>query len=158
MQYIKGQKYWLVKSLKNANIFTMKNTLKVIRNEFRKTESARYFHRLHGVFLVLNGLSTVQTGKLLDVPQRNIARWVKRFKEDGVNALHDSERSGRPQALNAAQRKALSNALAKHPKDFGLKGNGWTGALVAEFLRKRHGIRLTIRHCRRLLKITEGKP
>jgi transposase len=140
-----------------ANISIMNDALQAIRKEFRKSEAARYLHRLHGVLLVLNGLSTIHAGKLLGDPQRNIARWVKRFKEYGLDALHDGERSGRPQVLNTAQRKSLLKAISKHPHDSGLKGEVWTGSLVAIYLRKRHGIKLTIRHCRRLLKGLEIK-
>jgi hypothetical protein len=45
----------------------------------------------------------------------------------------------------------LMNALAKPPKDSGLKGDAWTGLIVSSFLRKRCGIKLTARHCNRLV-------
>ena len=128
----------------------MTNEIEIIRGEFRRSEEARYIHRLHGVLLVLSGLSTVKVGKLLGDPQRTISHWVIRFKEHGLKALNE-EKLGRPEILNSSQKKLLMNALAKPPKEFGLKGDKWTGAFVASFMLNNYGIKLTTRHCHRLL-------
>jgi transposase len=130
----------------------MNNDIERIRKEFHRSEEARYIHRLHGVLLVLLGLSTVKAGKLLGVPQRTIAHWVIQFKARGLTGLQEAEKSGRPETLNAVQKKALMDALAKSPKKSGLTGAAWTGALVSSFLWKRYGIKLTVRHCYRLLR------
>ena|SRR5258706_14405238 len=108
----------------------MKNDIEIIRREFRRSEEARYIHRLHGVLLVLLGLSTVKAGKLLGDPQRTIAHWVIQFKERGLRGLQEAEKSGRPGILTPAQKKALAHALAKLPKHSGLKADAWTGALI----------------------------
>ena len=133
----------------------MNDAIEVIRREFRRSEEARYVHRLHAVFVVLLGKSTVEAGKLLGVPQRTVAHWVIAFRERGLDGLREEEKPGRPGVLNPRQQKALRSALRKSPTDVGLTGRRWTGALVAEFLRKRHGIELTMRHCRRLLRVCE---
>ena len=133
----------------------MNDAIAIIRREFRRSEEARYVHRLHGVLLVLLGSSTVKAGELLDVPQRTIAHWVIAFRKRGIDGLIEAEKPGRPAALNPRQQKTLVAVLKKSPADVGLVGNRWTGARVAEFLRKRHGIHLTMRHCRRLLRACE---
>jgi len=46
----------------------LNNEIKIIQREFRSTDEAKYIHRLHGVFLVLKGLSTVKAGELLNEP------------------------------------------------------------------------------------------
>jgi len=133
----------------------MNDAIAIIRKEIRRSEEARYVHRLHGVLLVLLGSSTVKAGKLLGVPQRTIAYWAIAFRKRGLDGLKEAEKPGRPAVLNPRQQKALLAALKKSPTDVGLIGNRWTGARVAEFLRKRHGIHLTMRHCRRLLRACE---
>jgi len=130
----------------------MKKDIAIIRKEFRRSEEARYIHRLHGVLLVLLGLSTVKAGKLLGDPQRTVAHWVGQWKTRGLSGLKDGEKSGRPGILNPKQREALASALAKLPADSRLKGEAWTGALVASLLKKRYGITLSPRHCHRLLQ------
>jgi transposase len=130
----------------------MKNDIKIIRKEFRRSEEARYIHRLHGVLLVLLGLSTVKAGKLLGDPQRTIAHWVISFKTRGLDGLREGKKTGRSKILSPAQIKTLMNALAKSPKSAGLKADAWTNVLVSSFLHKRYGIKLNIRHCSRLLR------
>jgi transposase len=128
----------------------MKNDIKIIRNEFRQSEEARYIHRLHGVLLVLLGLSTVKAGKLLGDPQRTVAHWVIQFREHGLKGLNE-EKFGRPETLSPVQKKLLMNALTKSPKKFGFTGDKWTGAFVSSFMLKHCEIKLGIRHCHRLL-------
>jgi len=133
----------------------MNDAIAIIRREFRRSEEARYIHRLHAVLVVLLGKSTVEAGKLLGVPQRTVAHWVIAFRERGLDGLREEEKPGRPAVLSLRQQNALRAALKKAPTDVGLSGKRWTGVLVAEFLRKRHGIELTMRHCRRLLRLCE---
>jgi len=135
----------------------MNNDAAIIRREFRRSKEARYIHRLHGVFLVLLGSSAADAGKLLGVPQRTIAHWVIEFKRHGLDGLVEAKNTGRPASLNPRQQKTLFLALKKSPTDAGLLGTRWTGARVAEFLRERYGINLTMRHCRRLLRAYEQK-
>jgi transposase len=129
----------------------MKNDVKMIRKEFRRSEEARYIHRLHGVLLVVLGLSTVKAGKLLGDPQRTIAHWAIRFKARGLEGLKEAEKSGRPGILNAVQTKALAVALAKSPKVSGLNAPAWTGAVISSFLRKQYDVKLSPRQCSRLM-------
>jgi transposase len=129
----------------------VKNDIEIIRAEFRKSDEARYIHRLHGVLLVLLGLSTVKAGELLGDPQRTVAHWVGQFKEHGLSGLRDAEKSGRPGTLSDAQRAAVANALSKSPKESGFNGDSWTNALLAFLLKKRYGVTLSARQCSRLL-------
>ena len=134
----------------------MKDDIKAIRKEFRSSADARYIHRLHGVLLVLNGLSTVEAGKMLGDPQRTVSEWMIQYRKGGLDALRDGEKPGRPGVLDAQKKRSLSAALKKTPQDFGLEGDMWTGLLVSEYLRKELGIELTMRHARRILRTLEG--
>ena len=125
----------------------MNNSVAIIRREFRRSEEARYIHRLHGVLLVLLGSSTVEAGKLLGVPQRTIAHWVIEFKQRGFDGLVEAKKTGRPALLNLRQQKTLFLALKKSPTDVGLTGDRWTGARVAEFLKTRAHTGHTVRPC-----------
>jgi transposase len=128
-----------------------------IRKEFRRSSEARYIHRLHGVLLVLSGMSSVQVGKLLHNPRRSVSIWVSKFNKYGASGLEDAEKPGRPATLNAVQERAIEAALKKSPKESGMEGDAWTGALVATFINKRYRIQMTMRHCRRILRSVESK-
>src|ERR1700744_2188747 len=135
----------------------MNKDIKTIRAEFRRSEEARYIHRVHAVLLVLLGLSTVKAGKLLGDPQRTVAHWTIQFQKHGLEGLREAEKSGRPEKLGVEQKKALLDVLAKTPKVSGLDRNSWTGALVSSYLAKHYGLSLTVRQCTRILKAFKDK-
>ena len=130
----------------------LKNDLKQIQQEFRSTDEAKYIHRLHGVFLVLNGLSTVKAGELLNEPQRTVAEWAKRYKVGGLEALRDATRSGRPNTLTPEQESKLKDALTKPPQKVSLQGNRWTGELVSQFIRQEFGVEVSLRNSHRIFQ------
>jgi transposase len=129
----------------------MKNDIETIRKEFRRSDEARYIHRLHSVLLVLLGLTTVKAGELLGDPQRTVAHWVAQFKKRGLDGLRDTEKPGRPGTLTEAQRAKVAKALSKSPKESGFEADAWTNALLLSLLKKCYGITLSIRQCSRLL-------
>ena len=45
---------------------------------------------------------------------------MRRFEQDGLEALREGERSGRPSALDAAQWRKLQGDLRETPRDFGI--------------------------------------
>jgi transposase len=131
------------------------DTIRAIHKEFRHSKESRYIHRLHGVLLVMSGMSRAQASKLLGVPLRTIASWVNIFDKYGLDGLHDAEISGRPSSLTDKQKQQLKAALKKSPEDFGLNGSVWTGLLVSEFLNKQCDVKFTMRHSRRILRSLE---
>jgi transposase len=136
----------------------MKDITQPIRKEFRRSEEAKYIHRLHGVLLVLLGLSTVKAGELLGVPQRTIAHWAVRYKTLGVSGLRDPARIRRRYKLTDEQQNRIAGLLARKPAEAGMGEGAWTGALLAEYLSKTFEIEYTPRHCTRLIRSLRGRP
>lgn len=131
--------------------------IQTIRNEFNRSDEARYIHRLHGVLLVLNGLSSVKAAEILGEPQRTVAEWVKRFREGGLGALGITETRGRPKILNEDEELALRKAITRSPEKSGFIAKRWTGDLVSQFLKKQFGVEMTVRNSRSLLRSLESK-
>ncbi|MBI1176251.1 helix-turn-helix domain-containing protein [bacterium] len=131
--------------------------IRAILNECRRTPESRYIQRLHGVLLVLGGLSTIKAAKLLKTPQRTVADWMTRYKESGLEGLKDAPKSGRPSSLTATQRRVLKHAISHSPERSGFKVSSWTGDLVSGFLRKRFKLKLSRRQGLRLLRRYEVK-
>jgi transposase len=136
----------------------MTKDIKIIRAEFRRSAEARYIHRLHGVLLVLLGLSTVKAGKLFGDPQRTVAHWAIQFKKHGLKGLWDAEKAGRPEKLTPAQKKVLWDMLDESPQKAGFDASIWTGPIISSFLKKRYGLTLTVRTCARLLRAHKERP
>jgi DNA-binding CsgD family transcriptional regulator len=59
--------------------------------------------------------------------------------------------AGRLPQLNHSSMRRLRRQLGQVPEQAGLTGKYWSGALLARFLQKEYGVRLSSRQCRRIL-------
>jgi transposase len=73
---------------------------------------------------------------------RTVEQWLGRFAQDGVGALADAPRPGRPARADAAYQEALEAALAKSPRAVGLLFDVWTSARLSAYLAEQTGVRI----------------
>lgn len=123
----------------------------VLQQEVRRDHVSRYGHRLHGVLLVLRGMSCQQVGRLLGDSARAVQYWVKRFEAHGLSGLSEKERPGRPKRLSQEKIVALGAALKQNPRDFGFNTDDWDAKALASYLHQSYNIELGLRQCQRLL-------
>lgn len=123
-----------------------------LQEEIRRSEEARYDHRLHAVLLVAQGMSGPEVARRLDEPIRTVQNWVRRFLDEGLAGLREAERSGRPRRLTAKRYQELETVLRSTPSAYGLEGNLWDGKLLSEFVSKAWKIELGVRQCQRLFR------
>ena len=121
-----------------------------IQQEISRSEEARYDHRLHGVLLVGQELSCLETAQLLGQDPVTVQRWVHRFNRSGFAGLHEGERPGRPASVSAAQWEALGRDLRRSPRELKYEQNLWDGKLLAHHLTLHYGVRLGVRQCQRI--------
>jgi transposase len=123
-----------------------------LQDEIRRSEQARYDHRLHGVLLVAQGLTCPQVATLLGDAPRTVQYWIKRFEQDGLSGLADEQRPGRPSSLSERQVEGIDRALRQTPRAHGLGENLWDGKTLAAFIEKQYRVRLGVRQCQRLFR------
>ena len=121
-----------------------------LQDEIRRSEEARYDHRLHAVLLVSQGMTCPDVALKLGDSVRAVQNWTKGFEEDGFSALSDTPRPGRPSRLTEAHLTKIGAALRKRPQDVALAGNLWDGKTLSAFIRRECGITLKVRQCQRL--------
>ena len=122
-----------------------------LQDEIRRTDEARYTHRLHAHLLVAQGMSCRKVAQLLgDVPRIIVYR-VNRFENEGFAGLIDVERPGRPCRLNNDHLAELEFVLRSEPRKYGLQGL-WDGKTLSAFVEQRWGIFLGVRQCQRLFR------
>ena len=138
--------------MRKLDIENPETALLAIQEEIRRSDEAKYDHRLHGLLLVANGQSCRQAAVLLGENPRTVQRWVRSYERDGFGGLRDGARSGRPPLLDDAQRAALESDLRDRPDSFGLVGHLWDGPLLREHLRRSYGVRMGVRQCQRLFR------
>src|ERR1700751_4619418 len=125
--------------MRAVNIDDAEEMLWVLQDEIRRSEEARYDHRLHGVLLVAQGMSAPQVAQLLGDGTRTVEYWVRRFNTDGLSGLVEGERSGRPARLSESQLEHIGVILRQSPRAQGMTGNLWDGKSLAEGLRRNWG-------------------
>ena len=118
-----------------------------LQDEIRRSEEARYDHRLHGVLLVAQGMSCPEVSHLLGDSPRTVEYWVRRFEEKGLAGLVEGERSGRPGRLNDEQMEEIKSALRQPPESVGIATGLWDGKGLSAFIKKRYGVALGVRRC-----------
>jgi len=124
----------------------------VLQDEIRRSEEARYDHRLHAILLVAKGMSCPEAADYLGDSERTVRYWINQYMEKGLQGLIEEERPGRPSRLTRKQIEQINQALRRKPEDAGLRGGIWDGKLLSVFIQKEFQISLGIRQCQRLFR------
>ena len=133
--------------MKRLEITNAKELSVAIRNEISRSEESRYDHRLHGLLLVSEGMSCYDAGGIFGEDPRTVERWVKRFNENGFNALREGERTGRPPKLTPQQMTEINGDLRKNPGEFGYDQNLWDGKLLMHHISEKFHTEIGVRTC-----------
>jgi transposase len=92
---------------------------------------------------------------------RTVRRWLRRFLQQGVAALSDAPRAGRPQRADPAYLQALETAVTTAPPALDLPFDVWTSARLSAYLTETTGTRIAPGWLRALLarrQIACGRP
>ena len=120
--------------------------------EIRRSEEARYDHRLHAVLLVAKGMGCPEASDYLGDSERTLRYWINRYTQKGLQGLVENERSGRPSRMTGKQIERINQALRGKPEDVGLRGGIWDGKLLSAFIQKEFQVSLGIRQCQRIFR------
>ncbi len=123
-----------------------------LQDEIRRSDEARYDHRLHGLLLIAQGVTCPKVASMLGDSVRTVQYWVKRFEKDGLAGLTEGDRPGRPRLLNEKQLEKINQVLRKTPEDVGLSGNLWDGKTLSAHIKKAYGVSLGARQCQRMFR------
>lgn len=126
-----------------------------LQDEIRRSDEARYDHRLHGVLLVAQGHSCRAVSKLLGDSPRAVEYWVHRFEARGFEGLQEGERSGRPPSLTPKQLERVNRLLRGSPRAAGIHANLWDGPTLRQWLKTELKLELSVRSCQRLFRRLE---
>lgn len=121
-----------------------------LQDEIRRSDEARYDHRLHAILLVAQGMTCPEVAARFGDSVRAVQRWVRRFEEEGFAGLAEADRPGRPGRLNEKQLKEIERVLRASPRQAGMEVNLWDGKTLSAFIKKRFTISLQVRQCQRL--------
>lgn len=138
--------------MKALTISDAETMIFALQDEIRRSQEARYDHRLHAVLLVAQGVSCTKAASLLGDSPRTVQYWVNRFEEEGFAGLADADRPGRPKKLTEQQLEHISQIVRGSPRDAGMNTNTWDGKTLSAFIKQQYGINLGVRQCQRLFR------
>lgn len=131
---------------------------RALRREVRTSEEARFLNRLQCVSLVAAGNSCRAVAEWTGENVRTIQLWVNRYNVHGAQGLRRRSTASRGRALDEHQLGAVRRDLELAPRALGLDEPRWTGPLLRRHLEQRYEVRLSSRHCQRLLRKLQFEP
>ena len=108
--------------------------------------------RLRALELKERGWKQTQIADALGVTEGAVSQWMKRAREEGVEALRHKPPPGATPRLSEDERAKLPELLAQGAQAHGFRGEVWTCERVAVVIRKEFGVSYHPAHVSRLLK------
>ena len=108
--------------------------------------------RLRAWELKQEGWKQQDIARALGVSKGAVSQWMKRAKQEGMEALKHRPPPGAKARLSEAERAKLPELLARGAPAHGFRGEVWTCARVAEVIRKEFGVSYHPAHVSRLLR------
>lgn len=105
--------------------------------------------RIAGYLLMLEGWNACRVARLFGLSRWAVSQWVKKANQEGLEAVKDHPRPGRPSQFGRGVQQALTRALARSPKEYGIARARWDGLVVVEYLHRFHGVGLKVRQAQR---------
>ncbi len=105
-----------------------------------RTASARVVERARMIWHASQGLRVPAIAQRLNLSQKTVRQWLKRFNVAGLGALEDAPRSGRPATDTPEQVGAVIATALTPPKELGLEFGSWTLDRLETYLNEQKGI------------------
>jgi transposase len=109
--------------------------------------------RLRALELKERGWKQTQIADALGVSEGAVSQWMKRAREEGVEALRHKPPPGAPSRLSEDQRAKLPELLARGAQAHGFKGELWTCERVAVVIRREFGVSYHPAHVSRVVRM-----
>jgi transposase len=108
--------------------------------------------RIAAILLFLEGWKSTNIARLFGLTRWSVVKWIQRINAQGLDAMKDVPRPGRPSRLSTQIQQVLEEVLQKNPRSLGLKRNRWDGIVVVEYLERVHGLHVKVRQAQRWIR------
>jgi transposase len=100
---------------------------------------------------IKKGKSQSEVARQLGVTRGNVHYWWKEYKEKGASTFKPHCSPGRPQRLDADQKKQLREMILDGPLAHGWKTDLWTTTRISNLIKKKFGVSYHPDHVGRIL-------
>jgi transposase len=112
-------------------------------------EGAR--RRVRAARLLQDGKKPAEVAALVGAPRQTVYRWLGVLQSEGIDALRDMSKGGRPARLDGEQLAQVQVALLEGPTAHGFGTPLWTIKRVRLLIERKFGVRYSPVHVWRLL-------
>ena len=116
----------------------------------KKTDAAAK-RRVRAARLLQAGHKPAEVGAMVGAPRQTVYRWREVLQAQGIDALRDMSKGGRPALLGAQELGRLQIALMEGPTVHGFGTPLWTLKRVRLFIEREFGVQYSQVHVWRLL-------
>ena len=120
-----------------------------MKSKNKSDEAAK--RRVRAARLLQAGHKPAEVAKLVGAPRQTVYRWKDVLEAQGIDALRDMSKGGRPALLGAEQLMRLQIAVMEGPTAHGFGTPLWTLKRVRVFIERQFGVRYSQVHVWRLL-------
>lgn len=117
----------------------------------RHDRDARIVRRAQMIRLSADGMTPPQIAAMWDVNDQTVRRTLRRFEAEGIVALRDKPRKGRPPKKTDRYVALLKEAVDANPRDVGYPFSSWTLERLREHLARQTGIILHPNYLSRIM-------
>lgn len=103
--------------------------------------------RAWAILLAAEGLTNIEIERRTGLGREHVARWRRRFVQQGLQGLDELPRSGRPRTFGADVRQVLSRLASGRPPG----GKRWTLRSLADAVVGQLGVSISRSQIRRIL-------
>src|SRR5919198_4104584 len=107
--------------------------------------------RVRAARLLQEGKKPAEVAGLVGAPRQTVYRWLSVLQGEGIDALRDMSKGGRPARLDGEQLAQLQVALLEGPTAHGFGTPLWTIKRVRLLIERKFGVRYSPVHVWRLL-------
>jgi len=101
--------------------------------------------KVAALLLIVEGQRPGWTAQVLGLTRMSLNRWIRAVNADGIGALRNKSRPGRPSRLTPQIAQEVEHHLEQSPQDFGLNRARWDGPTLVEHLKRQYGLKLKVR-------------
>ncbi|HIH20919.1 TPA: helix-turn-helix domain-containing protein [Candidatus Micrarchaeota archaeon] len=102
----------------------------------KKTKDSKSYRAALGVLLRAQGKGADEVGIELGVTKKQVFKWCRQFRENGIEALQLKKPPGRPAVRGTAAKKRIPQLLQQEPSAFGYMKGRWVVRDIAKQLEK----------------------
>ena len=93
--------------------------------------------------LLDKGETTVEIADRLGLSRTTVWRWAGRYHLEGTRGLYTRPRKGRTPKLSNQDKEVLLNIVEKDPRSAGIHASNWTTGLLAYYLERERGVKIS---------------